>query len=134
MWHSNSCLTSPVSAFQTIALLSTEPDNSSLGAGAPPLPPSLGTLAHFSEKIGPECATSERTSEPSAADQRRATPSYEPVASRVPSGDQSSVVTSRVLPLPPLLSPPEVDAGAAAPSAVCRRIDDAESVAETSLL
>ena len=95
MWHSNSCFTSPESAFQTIARLSTDPESSRRGEEALKLPGCC--FAHLREKIGPECRASERTSEPSLADHRRATPSYEPVASRLPHGDQSSVVTSRVL-------------------------------------
>ena len=70
VWHSNSCFTSPESAFHTIARLSTDPDSSRRGAEE------LGlAFAHFREKIGPECRASERTSEPSAADHSRATPS-----------------------------------------------------------
>ena len=47
----------------------------------------------MSEKIGPLCCTSVLVSLPEA-DQMRARPSYEPVASREPEGFQSSVVTS----------------------------------------
>ena len=72
VWHSNSCFTSPESAFHTIARLSTDPESSKRGEEEAF---ELDCFAHFSEKIGPECRASERTSEPSAADQRRATPS-----------------------------------------------------------
>ena len=56
MWNSNCCLTSPVRPSQMMAVLSTDPDSSSV-----PL------RFHFSEKIGPLCADSVLRSSPARA-------------------------------------------------------------------
>mmetsp|Transcript_4411 Transcript_4411/g.15338 ORF Transcript_4411/g.15338 Transcript_4411/m.15338 type:complete len:224 (+) Transcript_4411:745-1416(+) len=65
-----------------IAVLSTLPERSMSPA-----------LFHLSEKMGPVCFTSVFFSSPSVP-QMRAWPSYDPVASKLPSPFQSNVVTS----------------------------------------
>mmetsp|Transcript_14416 Transcript_14416/g.35251 ORF Transcript_14416/g.35251 Transcript_14416/m.35251 type:complete len:297 (-) Transcript_14416:64-954(-) len=81
-WKWNCCITSPVLVSQTIAVLSTLP----LSSSDP-------VRFHFSENTGPLCLLSVITSFPCSF-QMRACPSYEPVASKLPSKFQSSVVTS----------------------------------------
>mmetsp|Transcript_4615 Transcript_4615/g.15356 ORF Transcript_4615/g.15356 Transcript_4615/m.15356 type:complete len:412 (+) Transcript_4615:2796-4031(+) len=85
VWNANRSSTSPVCALHAIAVLSTLP----LSSAVP-------FLFHFSEKIGPSCASRENKSSPSPF-HTRAIPSYDPVANKLPSKFQSNVVTSLLL-------------------------------------
>ena len=93
-WQAYVCRALPESASQTMAVLSTEPDNRR-----------LPRTCHFREKTGPPCPASvwrgalasSAPLPPTGVSHTRARPSYEPVARRPPSGRQSKVVTSRAL-------------------------------------
>mmetsp|Transcript_77194 Transcript_77194/g.186551 ORF Transcript_77194/g.186551 Transcript_77194/m.186551 type:complete len:288 (+) Transcript_77194:669-1532(+) len=82
LWKANCCRTSPLAASQMMAVLSTLP-----------LSRYWPVEFHLREKMGPLCLVSVLASFPDAL-QIRACPSYEPVASWLPSWFQSRVVTS----------------------------------------
>ena len=73
LWKQYCCFTSPVPTSHTMAVLST-----------PPVTIKVPLLFHLRAKMGPEWWTRVVLSVPSTV-QSRATPSYEPVARRLPS-------------------------------------------------